>query len=165
MAQRPPPPHQTRALIVEDEIMVALGLEAEMRALGFDTCDLAANGQQASKHAMSNQPDVVLIDVNLEGGREGIEVARSLRKVCEAPVVFVTAYTDRDTVERIHSASAAKVGLSRPTGRRCGSGHDIPHVVNKTSCTNEGVGLSRPPGSLLMSIRVRVRPTLAPRRC
>jgi DNA-binding NarL/FixJ family response regulator len=102
MAQRSPPPHQTRALIVEDEIMVALGLEADMRALGFDICDLAANGQQASKHAMSNQPDVVLIDVNLEGGREGIEVARSLRKVCEAPVVFVTAYTDRDTVERIH---------------------------------------------------------------
>jgi DNA-binding NarL/FixJ family response regulator len=102
MAQRSPPPHQTRALIVEDEIMVALGLEADMRGLGFDICDLAANGQQASKHAMSNQPDVVLIDVNLEGGREGIEVARSLRKVCEAPVVFVTAYTDRDTVERIH---------------------------------------------------------------
>jgi CheY-like chemotaxis protein len=44
----------------------------------------------------------VLIDINLEGGREGIEVARWLRKVCEAPIVFVTGYTDHDTVERIH---------------------------------------------------------------
>jgi DNA-binding NarL/FixJ family response regulator len=52
--------------------------------------------------AMSNQPDIVLMDINLEGGREGIEVARWLRTVCEAPVVFISGYTDRDTVERIH---------------------------------------------------------------
>ena len=52
--------------------------------------------------AMSNQPDIVLMDVNLEGGYEGIEIARWLRKVCDAPVVFITGYSDRDTVERIH---------------------------------------------------------------
>jgi DNA-binding NarL/FixJ family response regulator len=41
------------------------------------------------------------MDVSLEGGREGIEAARWLREVCDIPVVFVTAYTDRDTVKRI----------------------------------------------------------------
>jgi CheY-like chemotaxis protein len=46
-------------------------LEADLQALGFDICDLAANGQQASQLAMNNQPDVVLMDINLEGGREG----------------------------------------------------------------------------------------------
>jgi DNA-binding NarL/FixJ family response regulator len=101
MAQRSPPQHR-RALIVDDEIMFALNLEADMHELGFDICDLAANGQQASTLAMSNQPDVVLMDINLEGGREGIEVARWLHQVCEAPIVFITGYTDRDTVERIH---------------------------------------------------------------
>ena len=95
-------PHSGRALIVEDEIFFALNLEADMHALGFDICDLAANGHQASMLAMSNQPDVVLMDINLEGGREGIEIARWLRTVCDAPVVFITAYSDRDTVERIH---------------------------------------------------------------
>ena len=89
MAQRSPP-HRGRALIVEDEIFFALSLEADMNALGFDICDLAANGHQASMLAMSNQPDVVLMDINLEGGREGIEVARWLRTVCEAPIVFIT---------------------------------------------------------------------------
>jgi Response regulator receiver domain len=63
------PPHHHRALIVEDETMIALSLKADMQGLGFDTCDLAADGQQASRLAMSNQPDVVLVDVNL--GREG----------------------------------------------------------------------------------------------
>lgn len=98
----PSPPHRRRALIVDDEIFFAVSLQADMRALGFEICDLAANRYQASKLAMSNRPDVVLMDINLEGGREGIEVARWLRKVCDAPVVFVTGYMDPDTVERIH---------------------------------------------------------------
>jgi len=116
MAQRSPP-HRGRALIVEDEILFALNLEAEMHTLGFDVCDLAANGHQASMLAMSNQPDVVLMDINLEGGREGIEVARWLRTVCEAPVVFISGYTDRDTVERIHEQVPDAPVLSKPVYR------------------------------------------------
>lgn len=95
-------PAQRRALIVEDESLFAMSLALDMQALGFAICDLAANGQDAFLKVMENQPDIVLMDVNLEGGREGIEAARWLREVCDIPVVFVTAYTDRDTVERIH---------------------------------------------------------------
>jgi DNA-binding NarL/FixJ family response regulator len=91
-----------RALIVEDEFLIALDLETDLCALGFDVCDLAANAKQARSLAMSNEPDVVLMDVNLEGGREGIEAARWLREVCDTAVVFVTSYNDDNTVERIH---------------------------------------------------------------
>jgi len=112
MAQHSPP-HRGRALIVEDEIFFAVSLEADMNALGFDICDLATNGHQASELAMSNQPDVVLMDINLEGGREGIEVARWLRTVCEAPVVFITGYTDRDTVKRIQEQVPGAPVLSK----------------------------------------------------
>jgi two-component system, response regulator PdtaR len=111
---KPAPSSHRRALIVEDETMIALSLEADMRALGFDMCDLATNGQQASRLAMSNRPDVVLMDVNLEGGREGIEVARWLRKMCEAPVVFVTGCTDGATVERIHQQVPGAPVLPKP---------------------------------------------------
>ena len=90
-----------RALIVEDEPWFAMGLAADMQALGFD-CNLVANGQDAFLQAMEDAPDIVLMDVNLEGGREGIEAARWLREVCDIPIVFITAHTDRDTVERIH---------------------------------------------------------------
>jgi DNA-binding response OmpR family regulator len=114
MAQSSSPTRSRRALIVEDETMIALNLEADMRELGFDTCDLAANGQQARSQAMSNQPDVVLMDVNLEGGREGIEAARSLREECDVPVVFVTGHTDRDTVERIHKVVPGAPVLPKP---------------------------------------------------
>jgi CheY-like chemotaxis protein len=113
MAQRSPP-RRGHALIVEDEIFFALNLEADMRALGFETCDLAADGQQASQLAMSHQPDVVLMDINLEGGREAIEVARWFRTVSDAPIVFISGYTDPDTVERIQERVPDALVLSKP---------------------------------------------------
>jgi hypothetical protein len=116
MAQRSTP-QRRRALIVDDEIIFAINLEADMRELGFDLCDLASNGQQASALAMSNQPDVVLMDINLEGGREGIEVARWLHQVCEAPIIFITGYTDRDTVDRIQEQVPGAAVLPKPVYR------------------------------------------------
>jgi AmiR/NasT family two-component response regulator len=110
-------PARRRALIVEDEILIALDLEAEMHALGFDVCGLAPNARQARSLAMSNEPDVVLMDVNLEGGREGIEAARWLREVCDIPVVFVTAYTDPDTVERNHEQVPDAPVIAKPLYR------------------------------------------------
>lgn len=46
--------------------------------------------------------DVARMEFSSKGGHEGIEVARWLREVCDVPIVFVTGYTDRDTIERIH---------------------------------------------------------------
>ena len=108
------PQHRSRALIVEDEPLCALDLEAHMHELGFNSCHLVANGQEAFVQAMSNQPDIVLMDVNLEGSREGIEVAKQLREECDVPIVFVTAYTDRDTVERIHKVVPGAPLLPKP---------------------------------------------------
>jgi two-component system, response regulator PdtaR len=71
-----------------------------MHALGFNICELAADPQEAFLLAMGDQPDVVLMDVCLKGGREGIEAARWLREVSDVPIVFVTVlpkpvYRDR----------------------------------------------------------------------
>jgi CheY-like chemotaxis protein len=67
--------------------------------------------------AMSNQPDIVLMDVNLEGGREGIEAARWLREVCDIPIVFVTAYSDRVTLQRIHEQVPGAPVIAKPLYR------------------------------------------------
>jgi len=118
MTQPSPLLHSRRALIVDDELMVAIGLKADMQALGFDACDLATNRQEAFRLAMSDQPDVVLIDVCLAGGREGIEAARWLHEVCEVPIIFVTEYTDRDTLERIHRQVPSASVLRKPISRQ-----------------------------------------------
>jgi len=110
-------PRPRRALIVEDEIVIALDLQDAMSAMGFDHCDLASSDQKARSLAMWVQPDVALVDVCLEGGREGIEAARWLREVCEVPVVFVTGYNDPDTIERIHERVPGAPVLPKPVYR------------------------------------------------
>ena len=114
-------PAHRRALIVEDEYLFAMSLTVDMQALGFDTCDVAATAQDAFLQAMKDPPDIVLMDVNLEGGREGIEAARWL--ICDVPVVFVTAYTDPDTVERIHQQVPDAPVIAKPLYR------EVPSVV------------------------------------
>lgn len=109
--------HPRRALIVEDEVVIALDLQEAMSSLGFEISDLAANPNRAFSLAMSNQPDLVLMDVCLDGGREGIEAGRWLREVCGVPVVFVTGYNDPDTVERIHERVPGAPVLPKPVYR------------------------------------------------
>src|SRR6478736_1876420 len=108
-------PHGRRTLIIEDEFLIALDLEATM--FGFDVCALAPSASKARSLAMNDQPDVALVDVCLEGGREGIEIARWLREVCEVPVVFITAQSDEDTIERIHEQVPGAPVLSKPVFR------------------------------------------------
>jgi len=109
--------NRSRVLIVEDEFLIALDLEAAMTGLGFEICGLAPNGDEARSLAMDHQPDVVLVDVYLGGAREGIETARWLRDVCDVSVVFVTAHTDAATVERIKEVVPGSPILSKPVYR------------------------------------------------
>jgi len=97
--------------------MIALDLEAEMHALGFGICQLAAEPQEAFLLAMGDQLDVVLMNVDLQRGHDGIQAARWLRQVSDAPIVFVTGYTDRDTIERIHKQVPGARVLPKPVYR------------------------------------------------
>jgi len=117
MPRLPSPPQGRRALIIEDEFLIALDLETTMFKLGFDVCALAPSASKARSLAMSDQPDVALVDICLEGGREGIEIARWLRDVCEVPIVFVTAHSDADTVERINEQVPDAPVLAKPVFR------------------------------------------------
>ena len=98
--------------------MIALDLEDTMLALGFDSCGLAPSERSARSLAMSDQPDVVLMDVCLEGGREGIETARWLREVCGASVISDTANADEGTLARIHVRVPGAPVLSQPVYRK-----------------------------------------------
>jgi DNA-binding NarL/FixJ family response regulator len=100
---------RNRALIVEDEFLIACDLEAAMQGLGFEICGLAPNAEEARSLAMNHLPDIVLV-----GAREGIETARWLREVCDASVVFVTAHTDDATVERIREVVPGSPILAKP---------------------------------------------------
>jgi len=67
-----------RALIVDDEFLIAFDLEASMRELGFDVCGVASNERDAMELAMNDPPDVVVMDVYLGGTRAGIMASGSV---------------------------------------------------------------------------------------
>jgi len=109
--------HTRRALIVDDEDSVAFDLEASMRELGFDACEVTSNERDAIESAKSNPPDVVVMDVYLDGTRTGIETARWFREVCGVPIVFVTAHIDKGTLARIRTVMPGAPVLSKPVYR------------------------------------------------
>jgi DNA-binding response OmpR family regulator len=110
-------PTRRRALIVEDEFMIALDLEDAMSGLGYEVCPLASSDRQARLLGMRDEPDVALVDVCLEGGREGVETARWLREVCGASIVFVTGCNDEATVELIRERVPGAPVLAKPAYR------------------------------------------------
>jgi two-component system, response regulator PdtaR len=115
MPRNAQPPRSPRALIVEDEIVIALDLEAQVRELGFEICGVTSNAREALSLAKEEPPDLAIMDIYLHGARDGIEVARQIRSLFSTPVIFVTAYSDDDgLMERIHRQVPDAIVLPKP---------------------------------------------------
>ena len=87
-------------LVVEDEAIVAEAIREALSTLGYPVTGVVHSGEDAVQHAIEHHPDLVLMDVRLRGALDGIGAARAIRKQVEAPVVFLTAFSDSDTLRR-----------------------------------------------------------------
>ncbi len=87
-------------LIVDDEGIVAEDLSSCVRGLGYFVAGVAARGEDAVILAGVHRPDVVLMDIMLQGEMDGIRAAQLIRDHFGTPVIFVTAYADESTLER-----------------------------------------------------------------
>lgn len=104
-----------RVLIVEDMRLVAMDLQDALAHGGYEVVGTETRGDRVVAAVQRLKPDLVLMDVRLEGPMDGIEAARALRDVVDVPVVFLTANSDDQTVRRIHEAGAAGY-LVKPFG-------------------------------------------------
>jgi len=94
-------PHDAaRILVVEDEVIVAMEIQDRLHDLGYEVLDTVTTGEAALKRADATQPDLVLMDIMLDGHLDGIETAERLQNRESVPVVFLTAYSDQATLER-----------------------------------------------------------------
>ncbi|OAB63065.1 hybrid sensor histidine kinase/response regulator [Leptolyngbya valderiana BDU 20041] len=91
---------EIRILIVEDEAIVADDIAYRLENLGYEIADIVASGEEAIESATDYLPDLVLMDIMLQGEIDGIEAARTIRERLELPVVYLTANADRATLER-----------------------------------------------------------------
>src|SRR5262245_45588470 len=92
-------------LIVEDERLIAVDLQRRLTQLGHTVVALAASGFEAIQQALVLHPDVVLMDIRLQGDMDGVEAAQQIQASAAIPVVFMTAYVDEETQQRIRATS------------------------------------------------------------
>jgi PAS domain S-box-containing protein len=91
---------KTAVLVVEDEAIVAADLAGKLRQLGYEVAGIASEGEEAVALAVQSRPDLVLMDIRLEGPMDGIEAADAIRRRHEVPVVYLTAHSDAATLAR-----------------------------------------------------------------
>jgi CheY-like chemotaxis protein len=87
-------------LIVEDEAIQAMCLRDKLVDLGYSIPAAVGSGELAVQAAGRYHPDLVLMDIKLNGRMDGIEAARQIRERFDIPVIFMSAYSDIDTLQR-----------------------------------------------------------------
>lgn len=93
-----------KVLVVEDELVVAKGIEKSLRDLGYIAVGIARSGEKAIEIIPHTQPDLVLMDIGLKGPTDGVFAAQRIRTRFDIPVIYLTAHVDDETLKRaIHS--------------------------------------------------------------
>ena len=90
----------SRLLIVDDERVVTRGLEEDLTQMGYEVVGFASSGKEAIVKARILHPDLVLMDIVMPGAKDGIVAATEINAELNIPVVFLTAYSDLELVER-----------------------------------------------------------------
>ena len=94
-----------RILIADDESIIRLGLERILESLGYEVVAEASDGNQAVEMARRTHPDLAILDIKMPGC-DGLEAARRIRAEMDIPIVILTAYSDRELVERAKDVEA-----------------------------------------------------------
>ncbi len=89
-----------KILIVEDERLVAEDIRLSLETMGYEINGTVSTGEEAIAHIKDNQPDLILMDIVLQGKINGIRTAEQVRAQHDIPIVYLTAYADSDTIEQ-----------------------------------------------------------------
>jgi CheY-like chemotaxis protein len=89
-----------RALIVEDEALIAEELKERLSDYGFSVIAAVDSAEESIAIATREVPDLILMDIRLKGRKDGVQAAQEIRRKIDVPIVYLTAYSDRLTVDR-----------------------------------------------------------------
>lgn len=90
-----------RILIVEDEPILALELKEDLQDLGYTVSDVVADGDMVLHSFLKSRPDVILMDIRLQGFRDGIDSATQIRGFYKTPVVYLSSLPEKDMADRL----------------------------------------------------------------
>ena len=105
------PSSNNKILIVEDDVIISHIIELQLKKLGYIVSGIAANGQDAITLMNNTNPDAILMDIFLDGKMDGIEAAKIIKEKFNIPIIFLTAYSDDNVLERIRTIQSAQYVL------------------------------------------------------
>ncbi|MCK4757830.1 MAG: response regulator, partial [Thermoplasmata archaeon] len=92
--------YKKKIIVVEDKSIVSHDLKRRLEILGYEVPDIASSGEKAVELAREHKPDLVLMDIQLEGEMDGIDAANIIKDEMDIPVIYLTAFTDEATLKR-----------------------------------------------------------------
>lgn len=87
-------------LIVEDDPVISQLIGWRLEKMGFFVSGKTPTAEEALDKIKDGRPDLILIDINLPGTMDGTELARTIKEKFQIPFIFLTAYTDSETISR-----------------------------------------------------------------
>ncbi len=97
---------ERRIMLVEDEAVVALDIRRRLKLLGYDVVGVSSTGEEAVAKAGELAPDLILMDIMLEGDMDGVQAASLIKERFNIAVVYLTAYADAETLDRAKTTDA-----------------------------------------------------------
>ncbi len=91
---------EARILIVEDDGIIGRHIQNILNRLGYRVLGVASSGQEAIELTNQQVPDLILMDISLQGDMDGVDVADFIRRRFDIPIVYLTAYNDEATLRR-----------------------------------------------------------------
>jgi DNA-binding LytR/AlgR family response regulator len=92
-------------LIVEDELIIAEDISNMLEKMGYDVIGIAMDFDEAVTVLETKKPDLILLDINLNGKNDGIDLANVINGKCKIPFIYLTSYSDATTLERAKNSN------------------------------------------------------------
>lgn len=89
-----------KILIAESERIIAIDIKNSLHRMNCNVIDIVSTGEEVIRKISENKPDLILMDIALEGALDGIETAEIISSKCDIPVIYLTSYSDRETLQR-----------------------------------------------------------------
>ena len=142
-----------KILIVEDEMIIAANISLQLSKLGYEVTGIVSRGEDAVNHVIENQPNIVLMDINLKGSLDGIETAQRLSSISKVAIIYLTANTDDIHFNRAKSTRPSAF-IAKPFKKR-----DLQRAIELTceSLTPTDKSDPEPDHELMLEDRIFVR--------
>jgi CheY-like chemotaxis protein len=89
-----------KILIAENEKIIAIDIKNILHRIGCDVLEIVSSGEEVLRKVKEEKPDLILMDISLDGSLDGIETAEVISSKYDIPVIYLTAFNDRETLQR-----------------------------------------------------------------